>query len=154
MEINIIIFINLLAYSFIVSQSFSYIIALTDTQKNMEACTYIELRKLLDKNFRKKYKFVIYISLVSSIVLTILTSMNTSSMLFIGSSIALIALIIDIILTLKGNMPINNLINTWTKDNYPSDWKSYRSKWLSIFNKRQIVTITGFLCLLIGVIFS
>ena len=153
MEINIIIFINLLAYSFIVSQSFAYIIALTDTQKNMEAGTYIELRKLLDKNFRKKYKFVIYISLLSSIVLTILTSMNTSSILFIGSSVALLALIIDIILTLKGNMPINNIINTWTKDNYPSDWKSYRSKWLSIFSKRQIVTITGFLCLLIGVIF-
>lgn len=153
MEINIIIFINLLAYSFIVSQSFSYIIALTDTQKNMEADTYIELRKLLDKNFRKKYKFVIYISLVSSTVLTILTSMNTSSILFIGSAIALLALIIDIMLTLIGNMPINNLINTWTKDNYPSDWKSYRSKWLSIFSKRQIVTITGFLCLLIGVIF-
>lgn len=153
MEINIIIFINLLAYSFIVSQSFSYIIALTDTQKNMEADTYIELRKLLDKNFKKKYKFVIYISLVSSTVLTILTSMNTSSILFIGSAIALLALIIDIMLTLIGNMPINNLINTWTKDNYPSDWKTYRSKWLSIFSKRQIVTITGFLCLLIGVIF-
>ena len=154
MEINIVIFITLLAYSLVVSQSFSYIIALTDAQKNMQAATYIELRKLLDKNFRKKYSFVIYLSLISSVVLTILTSMNTSSMLFIGSSIALLALVIDIALTLKGNMPINNLINTWSADNYPSNWKSYRAKWLSVFEKRQIANIIGFLSLLFGAIFS
>lgn len=154
MEINIIIFITLLAYSLVVSQSFSYIIALTDTQKNMQAASYIELRKLLDKNFRKKYRFVIYISLLSSVALTVLTSMNTSSMLFIGSAIALLALILDIILALKGNMPINNMINTWTEENYPSDWKLYRAKWLSVFEKRQIANIIGFLSLLAGTLFS
>ena len=154
MEINIIIFINLLAYSFIVSQSFSYIIALSNVQKEMSAPAYIELRKLLDKNFRKKYSILIYVSLISSILLTVLSSMNTTSLLFIGSAMGLCALTIDILLTVKGNMPINNMINTWTEDNYPADWKTYRAKWLSIINKRQIINIIGFLCLLIAVVFG
>jgi len=154
MEINIVIFINLLAYSFIVSQSFSYIIALRNVQQSMDAVTYIELRKLLDKNFRRKYSVVVYISLASSTLLTVLCSIEPTCLLFISSAIAWIALIIDTLLTLKGNMPINNIINTWSNDNYPADWKLYRKKWLSIFGKRQVVNIIGFLSLLLGTVFG
>jgi len=154
MEINIIIFINLLAYSLIVSQSFSYIIALDNVQRNLHVNSYIELRKLLDRNFRKKYTYVVYLSLLSSALLTTLTSMNPSALLFISSAIALAALIIDVLLTLKGNMPINNLINTWTADDYPANWETYRTKWLSIFRIRQVVNIIGFLSLLLGTVFG
>ena len=154
MEINIIIFINLLAYSIIVSQSFSYIIALTDVQKNLSAASYIELRKLLDANFRKKFGIVVYTTLISSTLLTVLSAMNPTCLLFISSAIGLAALIIDILLMLKGNMPINNMINTWTSENHPADWKSYRAKWLSTFKKRQIANIIGFLSILIGAVFG
>jgi len=154
MEINIILFINLLAWSVMVSQSFSYIIALRNVQVNMAAGTYIELRKLLDKNFRKKYSIVVYTTLASSTILLIICCVEPTSFLFISSAIAWIALIIDTILTIKGNMPINNIINTWTKENYPDNWYSYRSKWLSIFGKRQVAVITGFLSLLLGVVFG
>ncbi len=154
MEINIIIFINLLAYSLVVSQSFSYIIALGNVQRSMEAVTYIELRKLLDRNFRKKFSIVVYATLLSSTLLTVMCSMNPTSLLFISSAIAWVALLIDTILTVKGNMPINNIINGWTSDNYPADWKRYRAKWLSIFCKRQLANIIGFLCLLMGAIFG
>lgn len=154
MEINIIIFVNLLAYSFIVSQSFSYIIALWNVQQSMNATTYIELRKLPDKNFRKKFSVVIYISLVSSTMLTVLCSVEPTCLLFISSAIAWIALIIDTLLTIKGNIPTNTIINSRSNDNYPVDWKLYRNKWLFIFGKRQILHIIGFLSLLLGAVFG
>ena len=154
MEIKIIMLVNLLAYSFIVSQSFSYIIALRNVQESMGAANYIELRHLLDKNYQVKFRIVIYVSLLSCSVLTILCSSDPDGLLFISSLIALIALIAEIILTLKGNVPINKVINTWSAESYPPDWKDYRAKWLSIYAKRQIVNITGFLSLLIGAIFG
>ncbi|MBC7887118.1 MAG: hypothetical protein H7Z13_04465 [Ferruginibacter sp.] len=154
MEIKVIMLINLVAYSFMVSQSFSYIIALTDVQKNMQPAAYIELRKLLDKNYRAKYSIVIYTSLITGILLTILSSMNLSGILFISSAIALAALIADIILAVKGNVPINKIINTWSVETYPHNWTDYRARWLSIFAKRQIVNIVGFLSLLLGAIFG
>ena len=154
MEINIIIFLNLLLYAVIVSQSFSYIIALSNVQRNLQAHTYIEMRKLLDNNFRKKNTWVVYMVLTSSTVLTILCSVQPGCLLFITSAIAWILLIVDVLLTLMGNMPINNRINTWTEDNYPADWATYRTKWLTIFQKRQVVTIIGFLSLLLGVVFA
>jgi hypothetical protein len=154
MEINVIIFINLLLYAMLVSQSFSYIIALSNVQRNLEAPTYIEVRKLLDKNFRKKYSLVVYLVLVSSTLLTVLCSVQPDCMLFVTSFIAWLLLIVDVLLTLKGNMPINKIINTWTEDNYPADWSTYRTKWLTVFQKRQIATILGFLSLLLGVVFG
>ena len=154
MEIKIIMLVNLVAYSFVVSQSFSYIIALRNVQETMEAASYIELRQLLDKNYQVKFRIVIYVSLLSCSVLTMLCSRDPEGLLFISSVIALIALIVDIILTLKGNVPINKVINTWSAESYPADWKAYRAKWLSIYAKRQIVNIAGFLSLLLGAIFG
>ncbi|MFT3911896.1 MAG: hypothetical protein QM737_20900 [Ferruginibacter sp.] len=154
MEINIILFINLLLYAVLVSQSFAYIIALSNMQKNLSAITYIEVRQLLDRNFRKKYTWVVYMVLLSSTVLSVLCSVQPDCILFITSIIALGALIIDVLLAVKGNMPINAAINNWTSENYPGNWNEYRNKWFSIYTKRQVATIIGFLSLLTGVVFG
>ena len=146
--------VNLLAYSIIVGQAYMYIIALTDVSKNLDAPSYTRLRQLIDKNFMAKYKWVVYISLLTSVLLCVFTASDPTGLLFISSAVALLALIIDTALTLKGNLPINKLINSWTTENYPADWGMYRTKWLSVYSKRQVVNIIGFTSLLIGTIFG
>lgn len=151
---KLIMLVNLLAFSFIVSQSFLYIIALVNVQRSMDAPSYIQLRKLLDRNFRAKFSIAIYTSLVTSFALCIVTASDPGSVLFISSIIAFISLVIDVILTMKGNMPINNRINTWTTTMYPDNWQLYREKWLRIFRFRQLVSIIGFISLLLGALFG
>lgn len=153
MVTQFIILLNLLAYSFIVSQSFSYIISLTDVQRKFSVLSYIEFRHLTDKNYRAKFKFVFYAELILGPVAIFLTAKDPTSILFITSVIAYIAFWIDTVFMLKGNMPVNNLVNTWTSENYPADWETYRDKWLTVFRKRQIANIAGFISLLVGVIF-
>ena len=154
MEIRITLFVTLIAYSFIVSQSFSYIIALHNTQKNLDARSYIILRKLLDKNFRAKFKYVFYLTLISNTLLFILTIHEPTSLLFTGSLIGLIGFVADTAFMLRGNMPINNYINSWSPENYPADWEIHRTKWLRIFTRRQVANIIGFTSLLIAAVFS
>lgn len=154
MEIRIVLLVNLLAWSFLVGQSFMYIIALGNVQRSLDAASYIELRKLLDRNFRLKFRFVFYATLITSPLLTLLCCLGTGSVLFITSVIALAAIIADTLLMMKGNMPINNLINSWSVEHYPADWKQYRSKWLYVFQWRQVANITGFTSLLTGVVFG
>lgn len=146
-------FICLLFYSAIVSQSISYIISLTDVQRKMNAAEYISFRNITDKNFRAKFSFVFYGALLSNLLLVILTIIEFNSILFIASSISFVCLVIDTWFTLKGNMPINNTISTWTVENHPSDWKTYRTKWLEYFRYRQIANLTGFIFLVAGIIF-
>lgn len=151
---KIILLLAILAYSVIAAQSFMYLVALKNVQHGMQAASYIELRKLLDVNFRANYQYAVYAALLTGLLLVLAKIKSPASLGFITAAIAFAALIADVLLMMKGNMPINNLINTWTAENYPADWAMYRAKWLQIFFYREIVTITGFISLVIGTVFG
>lgn len=150
MTIKIILLFTLLAYSIIVSQSFMYMLALKNVQLNLDANAYAELRKLIDASMRANFKYVIYAALFGNLLLVVLTVKNPGSILFVATAIAFVALVVDTLLTVKGNLPINDIINTWSPDNYPTNWADYRTKWFRVFQYRQIANIIGFVCLMIG----
>ena len=154
MELKILIFLNLLVYSVIVSQSFMYMIAMRNVQESMGAASYIELRKLLDRNFLKKFKPVVYSALVLGLALVAAAAFQSSGVLLAGSIVAFAGLLIDVLLILKGDMPINRIINSWTLETFPANWVEYRSKWLYWFSWRQVANISGFIALLIAAIFN
>ena len=154
MEIKIVLFITLLLYTIIVSQSWSYIISLRNVQQHLEAPAYIAFRQLTDKNFNAKFRYVIYASLLANLVLLILCGIQFSGLLFTGAVISFTALLTDTFIAVKGNVPINKIINTWTPEQYPSNWAGYRNTWLRIFSIRQALNITGFISLLATAIFS
>lgn len=154
MEIKITLFITLLLYAAVISQSFFYMLAMSNVMKNMQATSYIEARHLLDKNLRKSLAGVYYSALIASIALTAFSVTNPSGLLFISSIIALVALITDMVLTVKGNIPLNNIINSWTASSYPENWNQYRNKWFTFYNIRQAVNLTGFIILVAGMIFG
>lgn len=154
MEIKITLFITLMLYAIVISQSFFYILAMSNVTKSMQPDTYIESRKLLDQHLRSSLTTVYYLALSASVLLVSFCVINPSGFLFICSVVALVSLIIDVAFTLKGNVPLNKIINTWTASDYPANWKEYRSKWLSIYSIRQVVNIIGFVSLLAGLIFG
>lgn len=154
MTTKIIYTITLLAYAIIASQAFMYILSLKQVQLNLNAGSYTELRKLIDFSMRASFKYVIYAALLANVLLVILKLNTPTSLVFITATIALVALVAEILLTLKGNLPINDVINTWSADTIPANWTSFRDKWFTIFQYRQVVTITGFVCLVIGAVFG
>lgn len=146
--------ITLFTYAMIVSQAFMYLISLKTVQRNLGANTYTEIRKLTDTSMRASFKYVIYAALLAKILLVIATAKTPINLAFISAVIALLALVAEMLITLKGNLPINDMINTWSEDNVPANWTAVREKWFTIFKYRQIASITGFVSLLIGGIFG
>ncbi|HEX7902259.1 MAG TPA: hypothetical protein VF487_00170 [Chitinophagaceae bacterium] len=154
MLIKVTLFITLLMYAFIVGQSFFYILALSNATKKMQAIAYIETRKLIDAELQSKLSLVYYAALGASVLLTAFSVVNPNGILFISSVIALIALVIDVVFALKGNVPLNKTINSWSETQYPDNWQQVRSKWFSIYHIRQVVNIVGFVSLLAGLVFG
>jgi hypothetical protein len=150
---NIALFITLLAYSVIVSQSFMYLLALRDTQLKMDAGNYIQFRKLVDRNMQAKFRYVTYAALLASMLLILASFLDGSLSLSVASLIAFGMLVIDTLITIKGNLPINSTINAWTNTHYPTNWEDVRARWLQFFQYRQIVNITGFAVLVAAVVF-
>jgi hypothetical protein len=154
MLIKITLFITLVAYAFIVGQSFFYILALSNATKKMGPSSYIETRKLIDAELQSNLSLVYYLALAATILLTAFSVVNPGGVLFTSSVIALIALVIDIAVALKGNIPLNKIINNWTVSSYPQDWQQVRNRWFSLYHIRQGVNIAGFVSLLAGLIFG
>lgn len=154
MTTKIILVITLLAYAMIASQAFMYIISLKQVQMNLGASSYTELRKLTDTSMRASFKYVIYTALLANLFLVISTAKTPGNLLFLTSIIALVALVAEILLAVKGNIPINDVINTWSADNLPANWELFRTKWFAIFQYRQVASITGFISLLVGAVFG
>jgi len=151
---RIVFLCTLIAYSFIVSQSFMYILALRQVQLNLKASTYTEFRKLIDASMRNNFKYAVYGALIANLILILSTIIKPGSLLFVSAVVAFVCLVTDTMLTIRGNMPVNNEINRWSADNYPENWTDYRAKWLIIFRYRQIANITGFISLLIGAVYG
>jgi len=152
MATKIIFTITLLAYAMIASQAFMYILSLKQVQLNLDGNAYTEIRKLIDSSMRVSFRYVIYAALLANVMLVIVTAKTPGSLVFISASIALLALVLEISLTLKGNLPINDVINTWSADAIPADWASFRDKWFTVFQYRQIASITGLVSLIIGAV--
>ena len=154
MAIKITLFITLLMYAVVISQSFFYILAMSVTLKKMRAQTYIETRNLLTATLQAPLQVVYYTTLSASVLLTAFCVVNPGGLLFITSSIALVALLADVVLALKGNIPLNKFISSWTSADYPVNWQRYRAQWFNLYHIRQALNITGFVSLLAGLIFG
>lgn len=154
MTVKIVLLLTLLAYAVIASQSFMYLLSSKYVQLKLNANAYIELRKLTDKSMRANFKYVIYAAIFANFLLVLLTIKMPGSMVFITAVIAFICLIADTILTVKGSLPVNAVINTWSVNNWPSDWTEFRTKWFTVFQYRQIANITGFASLVTGAVFG
>ena len=154
MLIKITLFITLLMYAFIVGQSFFYILALSNATKKMQAPAYIETRKLIDAELQSTLSLVYYMALGASILLTAFSVVNPNGIMFTCSVIALIALVIDIAIAMKGNIPLNKTINSWTPAQYPNNWEQVRSNRFSLYHVRQAINIVGFISLLAGLVFG
>ena len=154
MLIKITLFITLVCYAFVISQSFFYVLAMSDATKKMDAPAYIVTRQLIDRALQQSGYIMYYVSFAATLALTAFSVVNPQGILFICSVIALTALVIDIGLAVKGNIPLNKAINHWTTRSYPSNWQQYRSRWFHIYHIRQAVNTAGFLVLLAGLVFG
>lgn len=151
---KIILLITLLSYSVLVSQPFMYLLALKNTQLSLDGSTYTGVRQLIDANIKVMLKWFVYIGLLASLSNLIININTPLSITFITAVISFLALVIDTLLTVKGNMPLNTIINTWSPADYPANWREIRQQWFHIFQYRQIVLITGFVSLVAGVVFG
>lgn len=154
MNIKITLFITMMLYAAVVSQSLFYMMAMSRVLKSMQPATYIESRQLLDKSLQVSLRTVYYLALAASFALMCFCVVNPTGLLFICSVIAWLALVVDVVLSMKGNVPVNRAINSWSAQQYPDNWQQFRARWFAIYRVRQVAQIAGFVSLLTGILFG
>jgi|SRR5450432_602016 hypothetical protein len=146
--------LNLTAYGVLASQPVFYLLAMGKATKKLRPSSYTELRNHLNDILEINMRILYYTVLLTSIGWFICTLIIHSNLLFLTSLIALAALFVDMFFLFKGDIPINNIIKTWTPENYPADWETHRKKWFVFFRRRQVAILAGFASLLLGAVFG
>jgi hypothetical protein len=146
--------LNLMVYGMLAGQPLFYFLAMGKATKKLRPSSYTELRNHLNDILEINMRILYYSVLFTSIGWFICTLTIHSHLQFFTSMVALAALSVDMFFLFKGDIPVNNIIKTWTPENYPADWEIYRKKWFVFFHRRQVAILAGFASLLLGAVFG
>jgi hypothetical protein len=114
---------------------------------------FIEMRKAIDKVIVGRITVIYYCCLALSLVVVFLSIKEKNSLLVVTSVIALVCLIVDTVIAVKGNVPINNLINALPETEVLKA-VDLRAQWLTFIHYRGILATLGMISLLTGLVFA
>src|SRR5207302_4986889 len=77
-----------------------------------------------------------------------------NSVAFYLSSLACLAVIIALLITLIVEVPIDNEIRTWTATTIPSDWTMIRARWECFHAARTFVSLGSLASFIVAVLIS
>ena len=142
----------LLFFLVIVSQGIFYLFSLSKALSGITINSYAEIRNSTDQVIEWRLKFVYPAALVIGIVATLFLLKTPQSLIFITTAIALLCLLVDLVIAIKFNMPINDQFHNYTAGVQEINWELLRRRWLYFLEIRGVVQVFGFLSLLVGFI--
>lgn len=143
--------ITLFLYAFVVSQPFFYVMSLGDASDALTAPAYVELRHAINRAMNARLPRLYVATAVSGIALAVIAARLEAYVLATSAAVSVVGLVVDLLIALRTNIPINRIIETWTSTAYPDDWATYRRSWTAAFTVRQGVLTFAYATLLVGV---
>jgi len=128
------------------SQGIFYILALAEAFKNISVPTFAETRKAIDLVIADRLRFLYYAHLLAGVIILVSCRDNIRGAIFITTLIATVLVLADVILAIKGSVPINNSFQTYPDMN--ADWRALQLTWLKLIVIRGTCTITALAALL------
>jgi hypothetical protein len=145
---------SLAAYSLVVSQPLFYLVVLGRAQRALSGPAYVELRQRMNPVMTRRIP-PIYLGTLAALLLLVWLSLRAGeSAMLVAAVTALACLVIDAVMMLRENQPINAVVDRWSMEALPQDWQDYRTKWFTTFGYRQVVLLVGFASLLAGAVFG
>jgi uncharacterized membrane protein len=141
--LKIVLLCQLIGFGVIAGQSFYYLVCFSKVLQELPAREYILMRQTIDRHIGAPFRFVYLFLLVSCVLVIILGARNY------WWYAAMLLFLLDLVLALKGNNPINKIIAGWNAEAPPVDWAVYRDRWAKIFVWRQVLAIGSFVLMMV-----
>jgi hypothetical protein len=141
-------------FAVVVSQPLFYLVALSRASGALSAPAYVELRQRINAVMNVRLVLLYGATVVSTLVLIWAAVARGERLLAAAALVALAGLVVDAIVAVRRNVPINTRMDGWSPTNVPADWQSQRAGWNAAFSIRQVVLGGAYAALLMGVIAS
>jgi uncharacterized membrane protein len=107
--------------------------------------TSIRMRQALIRPLRIMVPAVFFSTLLSAAAVAVLDGFGPG---FVLRCVALIALVVWLVVTLTGTVPINSAVMDWQPDAPPANWRSTMSRWERLDTVRTWAALAAFALLL------
>jgi hypothetical protein len=139
--------LSLLSFAVVVSQPLFYWMALGQATQALSARAYAELRQQINAAIVKRLLVTYLATLLLLLALLATSLLQARSSSALGAGVAALALIADLALAAKLNIPINKRMDGWNVDALPDDWTQQRDAWNAALGLRRVVLLLGFVAL-------
>lgn len=144
--------LSLLLFSVVVSQPLFYWLALGRATGRLSCGAYVELRQQINAAIVKRLMGSYAVTLIALLALAGTAWSHGRLSIVGGAAGAAVALVADLALAAKLNIPINKRMDGWPLNAVPSDWETQRNAWDAALGVRRVVLLAGFVGLVIALV--
>lgn len=114
----------------------------------LSGSAFTEYFHAVDPYMRKRSPALAWVQWIFSAVLVALLAYEKTWVLAGLTAISLLAAVINVVIAVRGNVPLNRKMDHWRHEAPPQDWQKVRRKWLRFHDWRGIASTISFLSLL------
>jgi hypothetical protein len=152
MLIGVLALITLVLYAVVVSQPFFYALALGRASNALGAGSYVELRQRINAAIAGPLVRVYAAAFAAASALAAVAAASGAWSTALGGATGAIGLVLDLVIAVRRNVPINRRMDGWTSTTIPDDWMDHRSRWSAALTLRGWLLGACFLALVAGIV--
>ena len=136
-------FVSIMLYVLVAGVMWGTWLSLARTMSSYDAATFLTDGKHMIKNLATIMAVLMISAVVIGIVVVVLLFRSRSTVAAWLATIGLLLMIAVLVITVAVEVPIDNLIATWTEATLPKDWQEIRARWSAFHTVRTFLSRGG-----------
>ncbi len=125
--------------------------SLNPVMRTLDGPTYLAVKQAADREFPKIAKPLMLASLTVTVVLAVTAAVLGHADVLVLGLAATAALLVTLLAILRGDLPINRAMASWTPSTLPGNWAAVRSAWEKSFAVRVVANAIAVAMLAVAV---
>ncbi len=134
-------FVSIMLYVLVAGVMWGTWLSLARTMTDYDAATFLTDGKHMIENLAIIMAVLMISAVVIGLVAVVLLFRSGSAVAAWMATVGLLLMIAVLVITLAVEVPIDNLIATWTEATLPADWQEIRARWSAFHTLRTFVSL-------------
>jgi uncharacterized membrane protein len=134
-------FVSIMLYVLVAGVMWGTWLSLARTMTDYDAATFLTDGKHMIENLAIIMAVLMISAVVIGLVAVVLLFRSGSAVAAWMATVGLLLMVAVLVITLAVEVPIDNLIATWTEATLPADWQEIRARWSAFHTLRTFVSL-------------
>jgi uncharacterized membrane protein len=139
--IKLVQFLSIMLYVLVAGVMWGTWLSLARTMINYDATTFLADGKHMIENLATVMEVLMISAVVVGLIVVVLLFWIRSTVAAWLALAALVLMVAVMVITLAVEVPIDNMIATWTEATLPSDWEQIRARWATFHALRTFLSL-------------